>query len=72
MLLTLAEYFKPPNKTYCDACSTEDTEDYEHVVYALTMDKILKILRKKGFKIDDEQIENNLEECILKLGNRPE
>ncbi|MEM0049518.1 MAG: ribbon-helix-helix domain-containing protein [Candidatus Bathyarchaeia archaeon] len=55
-------YFKPPNKTYCDACSTGDCE---HIVYALTMNKILKILKRKGFKI-----ENNLEEFMLKLINR--
>lgn len=60
-------YFKPPDKTYCDACGTGDCE---HVLYALTMKKISKTLMKKGFMLSNRQIEKLLEEVELKFKDK--
>ena len=48
-------YFKHPDRVYCDLCR----QPYcEHVLYALTLENVSKILKKRGFKIVCETVED--------------
>jgi len=43
-------YVRYPSRTFCDLCSEPDCI---HVVYALSIPKVIDALAKKGFKLPE-------------------
>ncbi|MEM4416872.1 MAG: hypothetical protein QXD32_02310, partial [Nitrososphaerota archaeon] len=47
-------YFRYPDRIFCDLCCLEDCE---HVVFALTIDKVSRTLERLGFRVDRRVME---------------